>query len=74
MPKIPIDYTSIFIGQLDRATDEEAVKERFGNYGMIVGVQVFAKAGGVGKKAAGGFAFVKFEGRDGASRAVKAEV
>jgi RNA recognition motif-containing protein len=73
MPKIPIDYTSIFIGQLDRSTDEIAIRERFSAYGIVLNVQVFSKPTTMGKKP-GGFAFVKYESREGASRAVKAEV
>jgi RNA recognition motif-containing protein len=71
MPKVPIDYTSIFIGQLPQSTDDNAVRERFRVYGRILGIQVFSN--GIGKKA-GGFAFVKFDSRDAASKAVKAEV
>jgi RNA recognition motif-containing protein len=71
MPKVPIDYTSIFIGQLPQSTDDNSVRERFRVYGRILGIQVFSN--GIGKKA-GGFAFVKFDSRDAASKAVKAEV
>jgi RNA recognition motif-containing protein len=78
MHKVPIDYTSIFIGQLDRGTDEKAVRERFERYGPIVGLQVLAKQNLVGRRPSdsgiSGFAFVKYEGRDSASKAVKAEV
>jgi len=79
MPKVPIDYTSIFVGQLDRATTEQDVRERFGRYGTVVAVQVLAKAGIVtgrrqGEIGVSGFAFVKFESREGATKAVKAEV
>jgi RNA recognition motif-containing protein len=83
MPKVPIDYTSIFIGQLDRSTSEYDVRERFGKYGTVVGVQVLAKAAVMGRGGGGGrgsengvtgFAFVKFENREGATKAVKAEV
>jgi RNA recognition motif-containing protein len=78
MPKVPIDYTSIFIGQLDRSTDERAVRERFGRYGTIVGVQVLAKQNIIGRRpgdnGVSGFAFVKYDGRDAATKAVKAEV
>jgi RNA recognition motif-containing protein len=78
MHKVPIDYTSIFVGQLDCKTDEKAVRERFGNYGTIVGVQVLAKQNPLGYRPADcgvtGFAFVKFDGRESATRAVKAEV
>ena len=78
MHKVPIDYSSIFIGQLDRLTDEKAVHERFGKYGNIVAVQVLAKQSIVGRRPGDsvitGFAFVKYDGRDAATRAVKAEV
>ena len=77
MPKIPIDYTSIFIGQLEKSIDESGVRERFGKYGFIVSVQVFVKTSIVGRGksgSVGGFAFVKYETREGASKAVKAEV
>jgi RNA recognition motif-containing protein len=78
MPKVPIDYTSIFIGQLDRSTTEHDVRERFAKYGNVVGVQVLAKAAIIGRRPAEsgvtGFAFVKFENREGATKAVKAEV
>lgn len=84
MHKIPIDYTSIFIGQLDCKTDESAIREKFGKYGGIVGVQVLSKQNIVGAGRRGldgqgistnsGFAFVKFDGRESATRAVKAEV
>ena len=78
MPKVPIDYTSIFIGQLDRSTNENDVRERFSKYGSVVGVQVLAKAAIVGRRPADqgvtGFAFVKFENREAATKAVKAEV
>ena len=78
MHKVPIDYSSIFIGQLDCQTDEMAVRERFGKYGAIVGVQVLAKQNVVGRRPTdcpmSGFAFVKYDGRESATRAVKAEV
>lgn len=78
MHRVPIDYTSIFIGQLDYKIDEMAVRERFGKYGTIVGVQVLAKQNIIGRRpsdaAMSGFAFVKYDGRDSATRAVKAEV
>ena len=78
MPKVPIDYSSIFIGQLDRGTDERAIRERFGRYGAVVGVQVLAKQNVMGRRlgdiSASGFAFVKYDGRDAATKAVKAEV
>ncbi len=78
MPKVPIDYTSIFIGQLDRSTTEHDVRERFAKYGTVVGVQVLAKAAIVGRRPSEsgvtGFAFVKFESREAATKAVKAEV
>jgi len=78
MHKVPIDYTSIFIGQLDRTTDEKSVRERFGKYGTIIALQVLTKQSIVGRRpgdiAVTGFAFVKYDGRDAATRAVKAEV
>jgi RNA recognition motif-containing protein len=78
MHKVPIDYTSIFIGQLDCQTDEMAVRERFGKYGTIVGVQVLMKQSIIGRRPtdspASGFAFVKYDGRESATRAVKGEV
>jgi RNA recognition motif-containing protein len=76
MPKIPIDYTSIFVGQLDAKTDEIAIRDRFCKYGNIIGVQVLSKGGVMGRAKAGesGFAFVKYESRDSATKAVKAEV
>ena len=78
MHKIPIDHTSIFIGQLNRATDERAVRERFGKYGTIIGVQVLAKQNILGRRhgedSITGFAFVKYDSRDSATQAVKAEV
>jgi len=78
MHKVPIDYTSIFIGQLDCQTDEMAIRERFGRYGTILGVQVLAKQNIVGRRPSDGgvtgFAFVKYDGRESATRAVKAEV
>lgn len=78
MPKVPIDYTSIFIGQLDRSTSEDDVRERFSKYGTVVGVQVLVKATIVGRRPSDGgvtgFAFVKYENREAATKAVKAEV
>ena len=78
MHKVPIDYTSIFIGQLDCQTDEMAVRERFGKYGTIVGVQVLTKQSVIRRRPTdcpmSGFAFVKYDGRESATRAVKAEV
>jgi RNA recognition motif-containing protein len=76
MHRVPIDYTSIFVGQLDRTTDEHIIKERFGKYGVITAIQVLTKLGlGSGRGAnVSGFAFVKYESRESASRAVKAEV
>jgi RNA recognition motif-containing protein len=78
MHKVPIDYTSIFIGQLDSKTDEMSIRERFGRYGIILGVQVLAKQNIVGRRPSDGgvtgFAFVKYDGRESATRAVKAEV
>jgi RNA recognition motif-containing protein len=78
MHKVPIDYTSIFIGQLDCKTDEMSIRERFGRYGIILGVQVLAKQNIVGRRPSDGgvlgFAFVKYDGRESATRAVKAEV
>lgn len=78
MHRVPIDYTSIFVGQLDCKTDEKAVCERFGKYGTIVGVQVLAKQNPLGYRppycGITGFAFVKYDGRESATRAVKAEV
>jgi RNA recognition motif-containing protein len=76
MPKIPIDYTSIFVGQLEGKTDENAIRERFCKYGNIVSVQVLSKGGVMGRAKPGesGFAFVKFESRESATKAVKAEV
>lgn len=74
MHKVPIDYTSIFIGQLDKATNEAAVRERFGKHGNIIGTQVLMKQGIGGKGSVSGFAFVKYENRESASKAVKAEV
>jgi hypothetical protein len=74
MHKVPIDYTSIFIGQL---TDEMSIRDRFGKYGMIQ-VQVLAKQKIVGRRVSGRgvtrFTFVNFDGRDSATRAVKTEV
>lgn len=76
MPKVPIDYTSIFIGQLDRTTSERAVRDRFGRYGNIVNVQVLSKSLVPTRRpeSTGGFAFVKYDGREAATKAVKAEV
>jgi RNA recognition motif-containing protein len=81
MHKVPIDYTSIFIGQLNCKTDEVAVRERFEKYGNIVGVQVLSKASILGYRSSdggmsgmSGFAFVKYDGRESATKAVKAEV
>ena len=79
MHKVPIDYTSIFIGQFDCQIDEMAVRERFGKYGTILGVQVLAKQTVPARRSAAegslnGFAFVKYDGRESATRAVKAEV
>jgi RNA recognition motif-containing protein len=78
MPKIPIDYTSIFIGQLDRATEEEALRERFSKYGPIVAIQVLSKQPVGARRPSDfpgtGFAFVKYDGREAATKAVKAEV
>ena len=78
MHRVPIDYSSIFIGQLDCQTDEMAVRERFGKYGTIVGVQVLTKQSIIGRgptdPPVSGFAFVKYDGRESATRAVKAEV
>ena len=78
MHKVPIDYTSIFIGQLDGNTEEMAIRERFGKYGTILDVQVLSKQNVVGRYPAdedvSGFAFVKYDGRESATRAVKAEV
>jgi len=76
--KVPIDYTSIFIGQLDRSVDEKAIRERFGRYGTIVGIQLLVKPSIPGRRQgedySTGFAFVKFDGRESATKAVKAEV
>jgi len=75
MPKVPIDYTSIFVGQLDRFTDELGVRERFGKYGQIVNIQVLSKSPMTNRRQEiGGFAFVKYENREAATKAVKAEV
>jgi RNA recognition motif-containing protein len=75
IPKVPIDYTSIFVGQLDRSTDEKMIRERFGKYGYIVNVQVLSKVALPSRRPdTGGFAFVKYDGREAATRAVKAEV
>ena len=76
MPKIPIDYTSIFVGQLDAKTDEIAIRDRFCKYGNVICVQVLSKGGVLGRTKAGesSFAFVKFESRESATKAVKAEV
>ena len=81
MHKVPIDYTSVFIGQLSCKTDEAAVRERFEKYGNIVGIQVLSKAGIIGRRSSdggggsmSGFAFVKYDGRESATKAVKAEV
>jgi len=77
MPKIPIDYTSIFIGQLDRATEEDVLRERFSRYGTIVGIQVLSKQPAMSRRSSDspgtGFAFVKYDGREAATKAVKAE-
>jgi RNA recognition motif-containing protein len=78
MHKVPIDYTSIFVGQLDCRTDEQCVRERFGKHGSIVGVQVLSKQNVVGRRLSDGgmtaFAFVKYDSRDSATKAVKSEV
>jgi len=75
MPKVPIDYTSIFVGQLERSTDEKVIRERFGKYGYIVNVQVLSKAPVPSRRPeGGGFAFVKYDTREAATKAVKAEV
>jgi RNA recognition motif-containing protein len=77
MHKVPIDYTSIFVGQLDYKADEQSIRERFGRYGTIVGVQVLSKQNLIGRRpsdGASGFAFVKYDGRESATKAVKSEV
>jgi RNA recognition motif-containing protein len=78
MHKVPIDYTSIFVGQLDCKTDEASIRERFGKYGTIVAVQVLSKQNIVGRRPSdgglSGFAFVKYDCRESATKAVKSEV